>query len=68
MLQKARETALYNSLKPIEYNVNNTQQQLQIEKLENLMKQTVSAIKNKPVAHITNTWKGLETSLSLIHI
>jgi len=62
MLQKARETALYNSLKPIEYNVNNTQQQLQIEKLENLMQQTVSAIKSKPVAHITNTWKGVETS------
>lgn len=62
MLQKARETALYNSLKPIEYNVNNTQQQIQIEKLENLMEQTVSAIKNKPVAHITNTWKGVETS------
>ena len=62
MLQKARETALYNSLKPIEYNVNNTQQQLQIEKLENLMEQTVSAIKSKPVAHITNTWKGVETS------
>jgi hypothetical protein len=62
MLQKARETALYNSLKPIEYNVNNTQQQIQIEKLENLMEQTVSAIKSKPVAHITNTWKGVETS------
>lgn len=62
MLQKARETVLYNSLKPIEYNVNNTQQQLQIEKLENLMQQTVSAIKSKPVAHITNTWKGVETS------
>ena len=62
MLQKARETALYNSLKPIEYNVNNTQQQLKIEKLENLMQQTVSAIKSKPVAHITNTWKGVETS------
>jgi hypothetical protein len=62
MLQQARETALYNSLKPIEYNVNNTQQQIQIEKLENLMQQTVSAIKSKPVAHITNTWKGVETS------
>ena len=62
MLQKARETALYNSLKPIEYNVNNSQQQIQIEKLENLMEQTVSAIKSKPVAHITNTWKGVETS------
>lgn len=62
MLQQARDTALYNSLKPIEYNVNNTQQQIQIEKLENLMQQTVSAIKSKPVAHITNTWKGVETS------
>lgn len=62
MLQKARETTLYNSLNPIEYTVNNTQQQLQIEKLESLMQQTVSVIKSKPVAHITNTWKGVETS------
>lgn len=62
VLEQAKEMAFYNSLRPIQYTSQEKTNHFEIKALENKMDQMINAIKNKPVAHITNTWKGVQTS------